>query len=125
VAAVNDYIRRELKFQDDLVYEFSSDRVHPWSFEDSENQYLNMAELLRQAMVRNPDLKVLITASYYDLATPYFDAVYTVDHLGLPPELRGNVRITNYEAGHMMYIRAADHRKLKQDIVGFLREAMR
>ena len=125
VAAINDYIRRELEFDSDLVYEFLSRRVQPWSFEDSENQYLNMAEYLRQAMVRNPDLKVLITAGYYDLATPYFDSVYTVDHLGLPPELRGNIRIANYEAGHMMYIRAADHRKLKQDIVGFLREAMR
>ena len=125
VAAVNDYIRRELKFDSDLVYEYLSRKVHPWSFEDFENQYLNMAEYLRQAMVRNPDLKVLITASYYDLATPYFDAFYTVDHLGLPPELRGNVSITTYEAGHMMYIRAADHRKLKQDIVGFLRESMR
>ena len=125
VAAANDYIRRELKFDYDLVYEFSSPKVRPWSFGDSENQYLNMAEYLRQAMVRNPDLKVLITAGYYDLATPYFDSVYTVDHLGLPPELRDHIRITNYEAGHMMYIRAADHRKLKQDIAGFLGEATR
>jgi carboxypeptidase C (cathepsin A) len=124
VAAVNDYIRRELKFDVDLVYEFSSRRVRPWSYGDFENQYLNMAEYLRQAMVRNPNLKVLITASYYDLATPYFDAVYTVDHLGLPPELRDHVVITNYEAGHMMYVRDADHRKLKQDIVTFLRGAM-
>ncbi len=125
VAAVNDYIRRELGFEVDLIYEHLSDRVYPWSFGDFENQYLNMAEYLRQAMVRNPDLKVLITAGYYDLATPYYDAFFTVDHLGLPPELRDHVQITTYEAGHMMYIRAADHRKLKQDIVGFLREAMR
>lgn len=125
VAAVNDYIRRELKFEYDLPYEFSSRRVRPWSFEDSENQYLNMAEYLRQAMVRNPDLKVLITAGYYDLATPYFDSVYTVEHLGLPPELRDHIHITHYEAGHMMYIRAADHRKLKQDIAEFLRDAIR
>jgi carboxypeptidase C (cathepsin A) len=125
VAALNDYIRRELGFKEDLIYESLSRRVHPWSFEDSENQYLNMAEYLRQAMVRNPDLKVVITSGYYDLATPYFDAFYTLDHLGLPPELRGNIRVTTYEAGHMMYIRAADHRKLKQDIVTFLREAER
>jgi carboxypeptidase C (cathepsin A) len=122
VAAINDYIRRDLKFQEDLIYERLSRRVWPWSF-GSENRYLNMAETMRQAMTRNPHLKVLVTSGYYDLATPYFDAFYTVDHLGLPPELRGNVRITTYEAGHMMYIRKADHRKLKQDIVEFLREA--
>jgi carboxypeptidase C (cathepsin A) len=124
VAALNDYIRRELKFKEDLAYERLSRRVYPWSFEGYENRYLNMAEDLRRAMVRNPDLKVLITSGYYDLATPYYDAYFTVDHLGLPPELRGNVSITTYEAGHMMYIRKADHRKLKQDIVEFLREAM-
>jgi carboxypeptidase C (cathepsin A) len=124
VTALNDYIRRELGYKEDLVYEYSSRKVRPWSYEDFENQYLNMAESLRQAMVRNPDLKVLITAGYYDLATPYFDAFYTVDHLGLPPELRDHVRITTYEAGHMMYIRAADHRKLKQDILDLLRDAM-
>lgn len=125
VAALNDYVRRELRFKEDLAYERLSRRVYPWSFEGSENRYLNMAEDLRRAMVRNPDLKVLITSGYYDLATPYYDAYFTVDHLGLPPELRGNVRITTYEAGHMMYIRKADHRKLKQDIVEFLRAAMR
>ncbi len=123
VAAANDYLRRELGFKDDLPYEYLSRKVRPWSFEDFENQYLNMAEYLRQAMVRNPDLRVLITAGYYDLATPYFDSVYTVDHLGLPPELRDHIRITTYEAGHMMYIRAADHVKLRRDIVEFLREA--
>ena len=122
VAALNDYVRRELKFQEDLVYESLSERVYPWSFQGSENRYLNMAEDLRRAMVRNPALKVLITSGYYDLATPYYDAYFTADHLGLPPELRGNVRIATYEAGHMMYIRKADHRKLKQDIVEFLRE---
>jgi carboxypeptidase C (cathepsin A) len=123
VAALNDYVRRELKFQEDLVYESLSERVYPWSFQGSENRYLNMAEDLRRAMVRNPALKVLITSGYYDLATPYYDAYFTTDHLGLPPELRGNIRIATYEAGHMMYIRKADHRKLKQDIVEFLREA--
>jgi carboxypeptidase C (cathepsin A) len=125
VTMLNDYLRRELKFEDDLIYEFSNRKVHPWDYGEFGNQYLNMAEYLRQAMVRNPDLKVLLTAGYYDLATPYFDSFLTVDHLGLPPELRDNVRITTYEAGHMMYIRAADHRKLKQDMVEFLQEAMR
>ncbi|HYU35193.1 MAG TPA: peptidase S10 [Thermoanaerobaculia bacterium] len=125
VAAANDYIRRELNFQEDLPYEFLSDKVFPWSFEDYQNQYLNMAEYLRQAMVRNPDLKVLITAGYYDLATPYYDAFFTVDHLNLPPELRDHIRITTYEAGHMMYIRASEHRRLKQEIVKFIGEATR
>ena len=121
-AMVNDYLRRDLGFKDDLPYERSA-RVYPWSFEGFENQYVNMAESLRRAVTRNPHLQVLITASFYDLATPYFDAVYTVDHLGLPESLRGNVRITTYEAGHMMYIRRSEHEKLKRDIAAMVRSA--
>jgi carboxypeptidase C (cathepsin A) len=75
-------------------------------------------------MTRNPDLKVLFTCGYYDLATPYFDSVYTADHLGLPESLRGNVRISYYEAGHMMYIRKVDHARLKKEIADFVREAV-
>ena len=121
-AMVNDYIRRDLGFKDDLPYERSA-RVYPWSFEGFENQYVNMAENLRRAITHNPHLQVLVTASFYDLATPYFDAIYTIDHLGLPESLRGNVRITTYEAGHMMYIRRSEHEKLKRDIAGLLRSA--
>jgi carboxypeptidase C (cathepsin A) len=122
-AAVNDYIRRELKYQSDLVYERLNDKVFPWSFADYENQYLNVAEYLRQAMTRNPDLRVLMASGHFDLACPYFDTIYTVDHLGLPPELRGHVRIAQFEAGHMMYIRRSEHRKLRDEIVRLIAEA--
>ena len=124
-AAINDYLRRELGVKEDLIYERLSRKVWPWSWEGFENRYVNVAEPLRQAMTKNPDLKVLFTCGYYDLATPYFDSVYTAGHLGLPESLRGNVRIAYYQAGHMMYIREADHAKLKKDIAAFLREAVR
>ncbi|MFL6199287.1 MAG: S10 family peptidase [Thermoanaerobaculia bacterium] len=124
-AAINDYLRRELGVKEDLIYERLSRKVWPWSWEGFENRYVNVAEPLRQAMTKNPDLKVLFTCGYYDLATPYFDSVYTAGHLGLPEALRGNVRIAYYQAGHMMYIREADHAKLKKDIAAFLREAVR
>jgi carboxypeptidase C (cathepsin A) len=124
-AAINDYLRRELGVKEDLIYERLSRKVWPWSWEGFENRYVNLAEPLRQAMTRNPDLKVLFTCGYYDLATPYFDSVFTADHLGLPESLRGNVRIAYFEAGHMMYIREADHAKLKKDIAAFLKEAVR
>ena len=124
-AAINDYLRRELGVKEDLIYERLSRKVWPWSWEGFENRYVNVAEPLRQAMNKNPDLKVLFTCGYYDLATPYFDSVYTADHLGLPESLRGNVGITYYESGHMMYIRETDHAKLKKDIAAFLKEAVK
>jgi carboxypeptidase C (cathepsin A) len=121
-AATNDYLRRELKVENDLVYERSGN-VWPWSWDDFENQYVNMGEYLRRAMTRNPDLQVLMANGIYDLATPYFDSIFTKDHLGLPKELRDNVQIELFESGHMMYIRKADHQKLRQVIAGFIRKA--
>ena len=121
-AAINDYLRRELKVENDLVYERSG-KVWPWSWDDFENQYVNMGEYLRQAMTQNPDLHVLMANGVYDLATPYFDTLFSRDHLGLPKELRGNVQVELFESGHMMYIRKADHEKLKKAIAGFIRKA--
>jgi carboxypeptidase C (cathepsin A) len=40
----------------------------------------------------------------YDLATPYFAAVWTMDHLGLPNHLRDNIQRADFRAGHMMYV---------------------
>ncbi len=123
VALINDHIRRDLGYESDLAYEALA-RVWPWRFEDHENRYVNTAESLRRAMTRNPSLKVLIPSGYYDLATPYFDADFTARHLGLPPELRGNVRVTHYQSGHMMYIRRADHRQLRRDVAEFIASAL-
>ena len=44
---------------------------------------------------------------YYDLATPFFAAEYTFDHLGLDPSLRAILPAAYYEAGHMMYVHHA------------------
>jgi len=121
-AAVNDYIRRELKFESDLVYERLTDKVRPWDWE-TRNQYVNLAEFLRQAMTHNPRLQVLMASGVYDLATPFFDSLFTRDHLGLPKELRGNVRNELYQAGHMMYVRQAEHQKLKRDMVDLIKRA--
>ncbi|HEY0514853.1 MAG TPA: peptidase S10 [Thermoanaerobaculia bacterium] len=122
-AAINDYIRRDLKYENDLVYERLTDKVAPWDW-TFHNQYVDMADILRRAITYNPHLKVMMAAGVYDLATPFFDAFFTRDHLGLPPELRNNVQIQLYQAGHMMYIRKADHAKLKQDVADFMKRAV-
>jgi carboxypeptidase C (cathepsin A) len=121
-AAINDYIRRDLKYENDLVYERLTDKVGPWDW-TFHNQYVDMADILRRAITFNPHLQVLMAAGVFDLATPYFDAIFTRDHLNLPPELRGNVHLELYQAGHMMYIRQADHAKLKKDVADFLRKS--
>jgi carboxypeptidase C (cathepsin A) len=74
-------------------------------------------------MAMNPSLKVFVANGYYDLATPYFATRYTFDHLGFEPTYPQRVTMRYYEAGHMMYIRHAELRKLKEDIAAFLRSA--
>jgi len=100
-AAINAYLRSELKFETDLPYQTLAD-VFPWDWKPAENSYVNTANSLRQAMIRNPYLKIWICAGLYDLATPYHAAEYSVRQMHLDPDVRGNIRITYYAAGHML-----------------------
>ncbi|WP_083732812.1 S10 family peptidase [Spirosoma montaniterrae] len=102
--AVNDHLHRVLKVKNDLPYEILTGRVRPWSYANVQNQFLNTAETLRQAMTKNPYLKVHVCNGYYDMATPYFATDYTFAHMMLDPALKANVTQSFYEAGHMMYI---------------------
>ena len=125
VALLNDYIRRELKYQNDLPYHYMA-KVWPWKLKnDARGGYLNAAEVLRQAMHFNPRLKVLIASGYYDFATPFFDAEYTVSHMELAPELIENITMTYYESGHMMYVRKSAHTKFRRDMEIFIDKALK
>jgi carboxypeptidase C (cathepsin A) len=124
-AAMNDYARRDLKYENDLSYEILTGRVQPWSYANVENEYLNVAETLKRAMTKNPFLKIWVANGYYDLATPYFATDYTFKHMGLDPAVRGNVTMTYYEAGHMMYIHMESLKKLKADYVAYMEATLK
>ncbi len=119
-ATLNDYVRGELNYESDLNYEILSERVHPWSYAEFENEYVNVAETLRKAMTTNPYLKVYVANGYFDLATPYLATKYTFNHLGLDRSLLENLRMGFFEAGHMMYIHIPSLVKLKSDLVEFI-----
>jgi len=121
--ALNHYLRAELGYESDLPYEILTGRVHPWSYGEDENRYVNVAETLRKEMTRNPSLQVYVASGFYDLATPYFATRHTFDHLGLEPHLRGNVTIGEFEAGHMMYIHSESRVALHAQLEAFLAEA--
>ncbi len=123
-AAFYDYVRRELGYETDLPYEVLNMDVWPWSYAEYENRYVNVGETLRQAMSANPYLKVFVANGYYDFATPYFATEYTFNHLGLPPDLRENVSMRYYEAGHMMYIHEPALAELKADLAAFLEQSI-
>jgi carboxypeptidase C (cathepsin A) len=119
-AAWNEYVRNELKFESDLPYEILTSRVQPWSYQEYENRYVNVADTLREAMIQNQALRVFVGAGYYDLATPFFSVEYTINHLELTPPLREHVTMAYYDAGHMMYTQLKSLEKVKQDVSKFL-----
>ena len=76
-----------------------------------------------QALVKNPYLKVLVMEGYYDLATPYYAANYTIDHLDLGAKYRQNISIAAYESGHMAYLPIDSLKKMKTDEMNFMAKA--
>lgn len=122
-SVVNDYVRRELKYESDLPYEILTSKVQPWNYGDYRNRYLNVAETLRQAMTHNPHLKVFVANGIYDLATPYFATRYTFEHLGFDSKLQANITQMDYEGGHMMYTIKSSLEALKRDLAKFVKDA--
>ena len=117
-SALNDYLQKELNFKEEKGYNVFGE-VYPWNYNNVQNQYLNVAESLRDAMSRNPNLKVYLGAGYYDFATPYFTALYDLEHMFLRPEHRKNVKTYTYESGHMYYIHKPSLIQFKKDVAAF------
>lgn len=103
-AALNHYVRAELGFVSDLPYETLVRVANEWSFKEFEGLNVSVAEKLSAAMRANPHLRVYVGCGYHDGATPYLAAEHTMAHLAIPEQLRGNISMHYYDAGHMMYL---------------------
>jgi carboxypeptidase C (cathepsin A) len=117
----NHYVRTELKYEEDQPYEILA-MVGPWNW-GADNEFVNVADTLAKSMTANPFLKVHLSCGFTDMATPYFAARYTFNHLGIAPELMKNITVDDYSAGHMMYLNLPDLKKQKADLAKFIRES--
>ena len=117
----NQYVRTELKYEQDEPYEILAG-VGQWNW-GTENQYANVTSTLAASMTANPFLKVHVSCGYYDFATPYFASRYTFSHLNVNPEILKNITLDYYTAGHMMYLNLADLKKQKADLARFIKSA--
>ncbi len=120
----NDYVRRTLGYESTLPYEVLSERVRPWKFGESGLGYLSVSDNLESAMVKNPNLKVMVASGRCDLATPFFAADFTLSHIDVGRDLRRNITHVRYDGGHMMYHHRASLKKLKSDVARFLRSSV-
>lgn len=123
-AVFNDYVRRELGYKSDTEYYILGGGITaPWNW-NVNNGYADTSMPLKDAMAKNQFMKVFVASGYYDMATPYFAAEYTISAMNLDPVLRKNVSVYYYEAGHMMYIEVGSLRKLKKDFVEFMQNSL-
>jgi carboxypeptidase C (cathepsin A) len=123
-SALNDYLQKDLNFKEEKGYNIFGD-VRPWNYNNVQNQFLNVADMMRDAMSKNPSLKIYLGRGYYDFATPYFTALYDIEHMQLRPEQRKNVKVYDYNAGHMYYINKPDLIKFKKDVDEFFEFALK
>jgi len=130
VSAFNDYVRKELKFGEGREYKPEVEVFRWWSFQHkapgmrfafpgATNVLLDLAT----AMKYNPQLKVLLNAGYFDLATPFYEGVYEMQHLPIPADLEKNIEYQFYESGHMVYAHEAALKALHDNVAAFILES--
>lgn len=116
--AINFYLREKLNFKTDIKYNMFGP-VRPWDRSGD-----NTGENLRQAMAQNPFLKVMIQSGYYDGATSYFDAKYTMWQLDPSGRMRDRLSFKGYRSGHMMYLRAEDLKLSNDHLRDFIKNSI-
>ncbi|NJN42697.1 MAG: carboxypeptidase [Flammeovirgaceae bacterium] len=127
------YFHNDLKVNKKLTYAttagtrpgFKWDWKHEgnirWGTQAAITTGIDMAE----AMTKDPNMKVLILNGYYDIATVFYGVEYTIDHLGLKKEIKDNIIMKYYEAGHMMYTHQPSLEKFRKDVSEFIQSTLK
>lgn len=70
-------------------------------------------ESIQKAMLKNPDLCVVVAAGYYDLTTTIGASEYAIAQSGWPKD---RVRMAHYEGGHMAYSVEKSLKEMMDDV---------
>jgi carboxypeptidase C (cathepsin A) len=128
-SAINQYVRTDLKFGDNMTYKPSIDdpafrwnlrHGAPGSFTADMNP--NVMPDFANTLKINPKMKVLLMGGYYDLGCTYFGATYEMKHLPVPPSVEANISYHFFESGHMVYIKESALRELHEYTAAFIRQ---
>lgn len=121
VSSFNEYVRKTLGYGKDMYYKPNNYRESKWDWKhNGQSMEVNVMPDLAAAMKANPKLQVMLNAGYYDLATPYFEGVYELQHLAIPKPLQSNIHYAFYESGHMVYLNVASLEKLHNQVKKFI-----
>jgi carboxypeptidase C (cathepsin A) len=127
VSVFNDYVRTTLKFGERKTYKPEAYGDLKWDFEHQPPGVpmkipgpTNVMPDLAVAMQENPNLKVQLNGGYYDLATPYFAAVYELRQLPIEASLQANIESHFYQSGHMVYAHEPALKDLHANVAAFI-----
>jgi carboxypeptidase C (cathepsin A) len=127
LAAFMDYYQNDLGVEDVGNYTVFGNVFGAWDWSHAQPDLQgfklpipNTSVDLTMAMKQNPSMRVLVQQGYYDLATPHLATEYYIDHMDLSDELRQNIELVYYEAGHMMYVHEPSMVKYKADLARFI-----
>ncbi|MBL4878178.1 MAG: peptidase S10 [Hyphomonas sp.] len=122
VAAINDYLTRELEVDFTRPYKvLTGEPGSQWNWSTSQQgwpAYVNVTPWLAKGMRENTELRVLLASGWYDLATPFFGAEMALRKNGV---VLDRVQFDYYDAGHMMYLAESDGKKLSDDVRDFIK----
>jgi carboxypeptidase C (cathepsin A) len=128
VSAFNDYVRKTLHYGQAKTYRPATSLWKSWDFKHQQPgvrfpvpRLANTMPDLANAMKYNPELKVLLTGGYFDLATPYCEGRYEMKHLEVPAKLQRNIQYRYYPSGHMVYAHQASLKTLHDDVARFIK----
>ena len=131
-AALNKYMRTELKYGTDLTYKPGAytDATFTWDLQHQapggpqatqQEGGTNVMPDLAFTMKSNPKMKVMLAGGYYDLATPYFEGKFEMHHLPIPQKLQANISYHYYQSGHMVYVNEDVLKQFHADVAAFIK----
>jgi carboxypeptidase C (cathepsin A) len=131
-AALNKYMRTELKYGADQTYKPGAygDADFTWDLRHQapggppaaqQEGGTNVMPDLAYTMKSNPKMKVMLAGGYYDLATPFFEGMYEMRHLPIPQKLQANISYHYYQSGHMVYVNEDVLKQFHSDVAAFIK----
>ena len=127
VGAFNSYVREDLHYGDSMKYLPEIPLWRTWDFTHRPPgasfgfpQALNVIPDLANAMKQDPNLKVMLNGGYFDLATPFFEGMYEMQHLPMPRKLQANIQYHYYMSGHMVYVHVPALKQLHDNVAAFI-----
>lgn len=119
----NELMGSKLHYRNYLPYRTLSNHVYPWHFETGSMGYPYVTDNLQRGLIRDPAMQVLVCSGYFDLATPFYATIYTMDHLHLSKKLQSHIHEVFFRGGHMVYHPHPMLVKLRRDVTHLIRSA--